>query len=145
MIITYQIINYSVSKKPYIWYFLLIVVFELRKYTFVAAVYDGVISSHMYPDEHETPALCIFALDSMRAGSYVTFTIISPATKFEGGRQSINLDATGQSLDFKSSVSSPGTLHQKEDLISIVTKPNKTHIHPVFLLRYQGKSCICLS
>ena len=121
--------------------------FELRKYTFVAAAYDGVISSHVYPDVHETPAAYGFALASMRDGSFVTFTIISPATKFEGGRQGINLDATGQSLDFNSSVSSPGTLHLKEndDQIFIITKPNETRIHPVFLLRYQGKSCICLS
>ena len=60
--------------------------FEVGKYAFVAAVYDGVISSYMYPDVHETLATYDFALASMRAGSFVTFTIISAATMFEGGR-----------------------------------------------------------
>ena len=120
--------------------------FELRKYTFVAAVYDGVISSHMYPDVHETPALYRFVLDSMRADSFVTFTIISPASMFKGGQQVVHLEATGQLLDFNSSISSAGTLHIKDDRrIYITTIPNETDIHPVFLLRYQGKSCICLS
>ena len=123
---------------------LFIVVFELGEDTYIEGVYDGVISSKDYPQPVQSLADFSFTVYGIPLDVFVTYSIISPDTEFEGG-QLVKVSRSGRDLHFDSSTSSPASLKQSDDRLLIRSiSALITSKHPVFLLRYKGLSAICL-
>ena len=117
--------------------------FELND-QFTDGVYDGVVSSKNYPHATTSPLAISFAVTGIPLDVYVTSSIISSDTEFEGS-QLVKVSVSGRDLHFDSSTSSPASLKQSDDRLLIRSiSPVIPSKHPVFLLRYKGLSAICL-
>ena len=117
--------------------------FELND-QFTDGVYDGVVSSKNYPHTTTSPLVFSFAVTGIPLDVFVTYSIISSDTEFEGS-QLVKVSVSGRDLHFDSSTSSPASLKQSDDRLLIRSiSPVIPSKHPVFLLRYKGLSAICL-
>ena len=119
---------------------LFIVVFELGEDTYIEGVYDGVISSKDYPQPVQSLADFSFTVYGIPLDVFVTYSIISPDTEFEGS-QLVQVSSGEKILHFDSSASSQASLKQSDNPVRIQAQPSRSNRqHSVFLLRYQGLS-----
>ena len=119
---------------------LFIVVFELGIDRYIEGVYDGVISSKDYPQPVQSLRDFDFTVYGMPLDVFVTYSIISPDTEFEGG-QLVKVSISRKNLHFDSSASSPASLKQSDDPVRVQAQPSRSNRqHSVFLLKYQGLS-----
>ena len=116
--------------------------FELNN-QFTDGVYDGVVSSENYPHTTTSPLAFGFAVTGMPLDVFVTYSIISPDTEFEGS-QHVEVSVGNKSLRFDSSASRPTSLKQSGDRMLIQSiSATCNNQHSVIILRYQGMSAIC--